>query len=83
MIVDHDPVHRQSGGLCSRGLSARDSLGADPDFTAILADMNRAVHRLHRGMRKEWELDTIASTLVTAPAIALRRRRYFVPPRPD
>ena len=32
------------------------TLTADPDLAAVLADMNRAVHRLHRGVREEWNL---------------------------
>jgi hypothetical protein len=47
MIVDHDPVQRQAGGLRCRRPGSRDGLGADPDFAAVLADMDRAVHRLH------------------------------------
>ena len=56
MIVDHDLVQRQAGGLRRRRLGARDGLAADPDFAAVLADMNRAVHRLHRGVREERNL---------------------------
>ena len=56
MIVDHDLVQRQAGGLRRRRLDAREDLAADPDFAAVLADMNRAVHRLHRGVREERNL---------------------------
>ena len=56
MIVDHDLVQRQTGGLRRRCLCACDGLGADPDFAAVLADMNRAVHRLHRRVREEGNL---------------------------
>ena len=56
MIVDHDLVQRQAGGLRRRRLGARDGLAADPDFAAVLADMNRAVHRLHRRVREERNL---------------------------
>ncbi len=56
MIVDHDLVQRQAGDLRRRRLGSRDDLGADPDFAAVLADMNRAVHRLHRGVREERNL---------------------------
>ena len=56
MIVDHDLVQRQTCGLRRRRLGARDGLAADPDFAAVLADMNRAVHRLHRGVREERNL---------------------------
>jgi hypothetical protein len=31
-------------------------LAADPDFAAVLADMNCAVHRLHRRVREERNL---------------------------
>ena len=56
MIVDHDLVQRQACRLRRRRLGARDDLGADPDFAAVLADMNGAVHRLHRGVREERNL---------------------------
>ena len=56
MIVDDDLLQRQAGGLCGRRLGARDRLAADPDFAAVLADVNRAVHRLHRGVREERNL---------------------------
>src|SRR5713101_1596087 len=42
VIVNHDLVQRQSGGFCGGGLGSRDDLVADPDFAAVLADMNRA-----------------------------------------
>jgi hypothetical protein len=48
MVVDHDLIQRQPSDLCSSRLDARDGLAADPDFAAVLAHMNRAVHRLHR-----------------------------------
>jgi hypothetical protein len=51
MIVDHDLVQRQAGGLRCRRLGSRGDLVADPDLAAVLADMDRAVHRLHRRMR--------------------------------
>src|SRR5262249_30234166 len=56
MIVDYDLAYWQSGGARRRSLSARDSLGTDPHLTAVLADVDRAVHRLQRGVRKEREL---------------------------
>jgi len=56
MVVDHDLVQRQASGLRRCGLGSRDDLGADPDFAAVHADMNRAVHRLHRRVRKERDL---------------------------
>ena len=56
MIVDHDLIQRQAGGLCRCRLGSRDGLRADPDFASVLADMNRAVHRLHGCVRKEREL---------------------------
>ena len=56
MIVDDDLVQRQAGGLRRRRLGARDGLAADPDLAAVLADMDRAVHRLHRRVREERNL---------------------------
>src|SRR6266446_2374901 len=46
MIVHDDFVQRQARDLCGSRLGARDDLVADPDFAAVPADMNRAVHRL-------------------------------------
>ena len=56
MIVDRDLVQRQAGGFRRGLLSARDDLVANPDFAAVLADMNRAVHRLHRGVGEKRRL---------------------------
>ena len=56
MIVDDDLLRRQAGGLRRHRLNARDRLGADPDLALILADVHRAVHRLHRGVRQERKL---------------------------
>ena len=42
--------------LRGRRLGAREGLAADPDFAAVLADMNGAVHRLHGGVREERDL---------------------------
>ena len=56
MIMDHDLFQRQSGGLRSRCLGSRDDLGADPDLAALLAEMDRAVHRFHRRMGEERQL---------------------------
>ena len=42
--------------LCRRSLNARDGLAADPDFAAVLANVNGAVHRLHRRVREERNL---------------------------
>ena len=47
MIVEHDLLQRQAGDLRCRRLAARDRLVADPDFAAVLADVNGAVHRFH------------------------------------
>ena len=47
---------RQTGGLRRGRLGPREGLGADPDFAAVLADMDRAVHRLHRRVREERNL---------------------------
>ena len=56
MIVDHDLVQRQPGSLRSCRLGSRDDLGADPDFAAVRAHMDRAVHRLHCRVREERNL---------------------------
>ncbi len=56
MVVDHHLVQRQAGSLRCHRLSSRDDLIADPDFAAVLADMHRAVHRLHRRVREERNL---------------------------
>ena len=56
MVVDHNLVQRQAGGLRCRRLGSREDLAADPDFAAVRADVNRAVHRLHRGVREERHL---------------------------
>ena len=56
MIVDDDLLGRQAGSLCGHRLNARDRLAADPDFALILAEVHRAVHRLHRGVREERNL---------------------------
>src|SRR6266704_2012923 len=56
VVMNDDPVQRQTGDLCGSRLRARDRLRADPDFAAVLADMNRAVHRLHRCVREERNL---------------------------
>ncbi len=56
MVVDDDLVQRQSGDLRGRGLRARDRLRADPDFAVVLAHVDRAIHRLHRGVREERNL---------------------------
>ena len=56
MIVDDDFFGRQTGCLRRHRLHARHSLAADPDLARILADMHRAVHRLHRGVGQERQL---------------------------
>ena len=48
VVVDHDLVQRQSGGLCGGGLCTSDDLAADPDFATVLANIDGAVHGLHR-----------------------------------
>ena len=52
MIVDLDCILRQAGELSNRGLGQGRRLGADPDVAAILAEMDGAVHRLHRRMAR-------------------------------
>src|SRR6202171_1078113 len=47
VIVNHDLVQRQSRGFCRSGLGSREDLVTDPDFAAVFADMNGAVHRFH------------------------------------
>lgn len=56
MVVNLDRILRQAGDLGDRALGKGGRLGADPKVTAILADVNGAVHRLHRGMREERHL---------------------------
>jgi hypothetical protein len=56
VIVDDDLIQRQAGRLRCRRLDARHGLAADPDFATVLADMNRAVHRLHGRVREEGEM---------------------------
>jgi hypothetical protein len=56
MIVHDDLVQRQASDLCGSRLGARDDLVADPDFAAVLADMNRAVHRLQGCVREKRNL---------------------------
>ncbi len=56
MIVHDDLVQRQAGGFRRGRLGPREGLGADPDLAAVLAHMDRAVHRLHRRMREERKL---------------------------
>ena len=56
MVVHDDLLQRQTGNLRRRRLAACHGLRADPDFAAVLADMNRAVHRLHRRVREERNL---------------------------
>src|SRR6202790_5133433 len=50
MIMDHDLVQRQARGLRRCRLGPPEDLVADPDFAAVLADMNRTVHPLHPGV---------------------------------
>jgi hypothetical protein len=56
MIVGDHLVERQAGGFCRCRLGPGKDLVAEPDFAAILADMDRAVHRLHCGVREERNL---------------------------
>ena len=56
VVVYDDLVQRHSGDLRRRGLRARDGLRADPDFALVLAHVDRAIHRLHRGVRQERHL---------------------------
>src|ERR1700738_5242031 len=50
MIVDYALVQRQARGLRRRRLGSSEDLVAEPDFAAVLTDMNGTVHRLHRGV---------------------------------
>src|SRR5713101_8115771 len=52
MIVDDDLLQRDARSLCRRRLDARQDLAADPHFALVLANTNRAVHRLHGGVRQ-------------------------------
>src|SRR6516162_8299949 len=56
VIVDHDLVRWQARGFRCGRLDACNGLAADPDFAGVLANMHRAVHRLHRYMREKREL---------------------------
>jgi hypothetical protein len=56
MVVDHDFFQRQAGGSRRRRLGSSDGLDTDPDLTVVIADMNRAVHRLHRRVGEERNL---------------------------
>ena len=56
VVVDPDRVLRQPGDLGDHGLGQGRRLGADPDVAAVLADMDGAVHRLHRRMGEERQL---------------------------
>src|SRR5207302_7271206 len=56
MVVDLDGILRQASELRDHGLGQRWRLRADPDVTTILAEMDRAVHRLHCGMCQERKL---------------------------
>jgi hypothetical protein len=56
VIVDRDFFQRQTGSLRRRRLGSRQHLGADPDFTAIVTDMDSAIHRLHRRVRQKRNL---------------------------
>jgi hypothetical protein len=56
MIVHHDLVQWQARDLCGSRLRACDHLAADPDFAPVRADMNGAIHRLHRGVCEQRNL---------------------------
>ena len=83
VIVDHDLVQRQARGLRRRRLGARHDLAADPDFAAVLAHMNGAVHRLHGRVREEGNLVGRLDLGDGARHGAARHRRSSAQPRPD
>jgi hypothetical protein len=56
MMVNHDLVQRKPRGFRRCGLGSPDDLAADPDFAAVLADMNGAVHWLQGRVREERNL---------------------------
>ena len=56
VVVDPDRFLRQAGELGDRGLRQGRHLRADPDVAAVLADVDGAVHRLHRRMGEERHL---------------------------
>ena len=56
MVVDHHFLRREAGDLRRHGLGPRQHLGAGPDLAAVLPDVDRAVHRLHGGVRQERHL---------------------------
>ncbi len=54
--VDEDGFRVEARDFGGRGLGTGLGLRGRPDVAAIRADMRRAIHRLHRGMRQEWNL---------------------------
>src|SRR4030095_3276015 len=50
VAVHDDLCQVRSGGFRRRGRRAREGLRADPDFASVLAYVDRAIHRLHRGV---------------------------------
>ncbi len=56
MVMNADLLGRQAGHLRGGGLGAGRDLGAHPDVAAVLAYVDGAVHRLHRGVREERHL---------------------------
>jgi hypothetical protein len=51
-MIMHDYLfQRQAGGFRGSRLNSCYRLRADPDFTIVFANVNRAVHRFHSRMR--------------------------------
>ena len=56
LIVHPDLLQRQTGHFGDGRLCTREDLRSDPHIAAVLTDVHRAVHRLHRRMCKERHL---------------------------
>ena len=56
MIVNLDLLRRQPGGLRRGGMGTAQDLCSDPDLAAVLPQVDRAVHRLQRGMSEKRQL---------------------------
>jgi hypothetical protein len=56
MIVHDDLLHRKARSLRGEGLGSCERLVANPDLATVVAHIDGAVHRFHRGMRKERNL---------------------------
>ena len=79
MVVDHDLLQREAGDLGRGRLRAAQHLRAGPHLAAVLPHVDRAVHRLHRGVREERRLvhrfDLLAAPASAARGVALASAR--------